>query len=58
LAYWIARRFLGLYAYRAAAGVELFVLAGLAMIAIAALTVGAQTLRAARANPVKSLRYE
>jgi len=58
LAYWVSTKILGIYAYRTPIGVGLFLLAGLAMLAIAALTVGMQTLRAARANPVESLRYE
>jgi putative ABC transport system permease protein len=57
-AYWASRKILENYAYRAPLGAGLYVLAGLAMLAIAALTVGSQTLRAARANPVYSLRYE
>jgi hypothetical protein len=57
-AYWVAAKILGLYAYRTSVGVGLFFLAGLAMLALAAPTVGSQTLRAARANPVDSLRYE
>jgi putative ABC transport system permease protein len=56
--YWISRKILDIYAYRAPLGAGLFVLAGLAMFAIATLTVGSQTLRAARANPADSLRYE
>jgi predicted permease len=58
LAYWTTRRILGTYAYRAPFGAGPFALAALAVLALAALTVGAQTWRAARANPVKSLRYE
>ena len=58
LAYWIARMILGMYTYRTPVGTGLFALAALAMLAVAALTVSAQTLRAARANPVDSLRYE
>jgi putative ABC transport system permease protein len=58
LAYWASRRILSPYAYRASVGVGLYALTALAILAIAALTVGAQTLRAARANPVESLRYE
>jgi len=58
LAYWASRKILSVYAYRAPIGIGLFVAAGLAMIAVAALTVSAQILRAARANPVESLRYE
>jgi putative ABC transport system permease protein len=57
-AYWLSRKVLNLYAYRASVGAGLFLLAGLAMLVIAALTVGSQTLRAARSNPVESLRYE
>ena len=57
-AYWLSRKVLSLYAYRAPVGAGLFLLAGLAMLVIAALTVGSQTVRAARANPVESLRYE
>jgi putative ABC transport system permease protein len=58
LAYFVARMILSTYAYQTPVGAGLFALAALAMLAIAALTVGAQTLRAARANPVESLRYE
>jgi putative ABC transport system permease protein len=58
LAYWASAKILGMYAYRAHVGAGLFVLAGLAMLVVAALTVGTQALRAARANPVESLRYE
>ena len=58
LAYWATRKILGTYAYRASFGAGAFALAALAMLVIAALTVGTQTWRAARANPVDSLRYE
>jgi putative ABC transport system permease protein len=58
LALWVTRMILGTYAYRAPVGAGLFVWGALAMLAVAALTVSAQTLRAARANPVDSLRYE
>jgi putative ABC transport system permease protein len=58
LGFWATRMILSTYAYRAPVGVGLFALGALAMLAVAALTVSAQTLRAARANPVDSLRYE
>lgn len=58
LAYWATQKILGTYAYRAPFGAGFYALAALAMVLLAALTVGAQTLRAARANPVDSLRYE
>jgi len=57
-AYMVSRKILSTYAYRTHVGAGLFALAALAMLAIAALTIGSQTLRAARANPVDSLRYE
>ncbi|MFO7734217.1 MAG: ABC transporter permease, partial [Candidatus Aminicenantes bacterium] len=58
IAYWVTRKILGTYAYRAPFGAGFFALAALAMLVLATLTVGTQTLRAARANPVDSLRYE
>jgi predicted permease len=58
IAYWVTRKILGTYAYRVSFGAGFFALAALAMLVLAALTVGTQTLRAARANPIDSLRYE
>jgi putative ABC transport system permease protein len=58
LAYWASLKILGIYAYRIPLGAGIFALAGLAIIAVAALTVASQTMRAARSNPVDSLRYE
>jgi len=46
------------YAYRTPIGIWVFVLTGGLGLFIAFLSVGYQTLRAARANPVNSLRYE
>ena len=58
VAYFLMRRWLQDFAYRAPLGFVPFVLAALLGMAIALLTVGWQALRAARANPVDSLRYE
>jgi len=58
LAYWVSAKILGIYAYKTSVGFGLFFLAGLSLLAVAALTVVAQALRAAKANPVDSLRYE
>jgi putative ABC transport system permease protein len=58
LAYISMKRWLENFAYRTAPDVGTFVLASLLALAFAMLTVGYQTLRAARANPVDSLRYE
>ena len=46
------------YAYHTRIGWAVFVLAGLTALAIALFTVSFQALKAARANPVESLRYE
>lgn len=46
------------YNYRVAIGWEIFLLAGFVAIAIALITVSFQSIRAAIANPVKSLRTE
>jgi putative ABC transport system permease protein len=51
-------RWLQEYAYRTSVGFWVFALAGGLGLLTALLSVGWQTLRAARANPVESLRYE
>jgi putative ABC transport system permease protein len=56
--YWLMRRWLEGFAFRTSLSVWLFLGSGLAALLIAAATVGAQVVRAAAANPVKSLRYE
>lgn len=58
IAYILARRWLSGFAYRIDLGWEIFVLSAAAALLIAILTVSYQSLRAATANPVKSLRYE
>ncbi len=56
--YMIMHRWLLDYAYRTSIGTWVFILAGGLGLFIALLSVGYQTLRAATANPVESLRYE
>jgi putative ABC transport system permease protein len=51
-------RWLQAFAYRIGLRPGIFVLAALAALALAVLTVSTQTLRAASADPVDSLRYE
>ena len=51
-------RWLQGFAYRTGIGIGLFLLSSLAALLIAILTVSFQAVRAARANPVDSLRYE
>jgi putative ABC transport system permease protein len=58
LAYYLMHRWLQNFAYRTSMSITLFLFSGLLGLAIALLTVGFQSLRAARANPVDSLRYE
>ena len=58
LAYVAAHRWLEDFAYRIDPSARLFVLAGLAGLVIALLTMSYQALKAALANPVKSLRHE
>jgi putative ABC transport system permease protein len=58
LAWYGGTQWLSEYAYRISIGWEVFVLAGVASVAIAFVTVAFQTLTAAWANPVESLRYE
>ena len=56
--YLVMHRWLLDYAYRTSIGIWVFVMAGGLGIFIALLSVGYQTLRAATASPVDSLRYE
>lgn len=58
LAYWAMDRWLDNFAYRIAIQWWMFVLAGLMAVVIALLTVSWHAIRAALANPVKSLRDE
>jgi ABC-type antimicrobial peptide transport system permease subunit len=58
LAWYFMHGWLQGFAYRTALSSWMFVAAGAAAIGIALLTVGFQAMRAAMANPVKSLRTE
>jgi putative ABC transport system permease protein len=58
LAYYFMNRWLQTFAYRTTIGIGIFLVSGLAALAIALLTVGYQSVKAARANPVDSLRNE
>lgn len=58
IAFWLISRWLGNYAYAISLSWWFFVLPVLAVVLIAALTVGFHSVRAATANPVNSLRYE
>ncbi len=58
LAYFFMQKWLADFAYRIDIQWWMFAVAGAAAVAIAFLTVGFQSVRAALANPVKSLRSE
>jgi putative ABC transport system permease protein len=58
LAWWVMDSWLQNYAYRINIGLGVFLLSLLITIGIALLTVGVQSVRAALANPVKSLSSE
>jgi putative ABC transport system permease protein len=58
VAYYAMSRWLRQFAYRTGLGASFFVLAAAGALLFALVTVGVQTLRAASADPVESLRYE
>jgi len=57
-AYYFMNGWLQNFAYRVGLSVWIFILSGLAAFGIALLTVSYQSIKAATANPVDSLRYE
>ena len=58
VAYLVNRRWLQEFAYRVEIHFSTFLIAGLTVLIIATLTVSYQSLKAAMANPVDSLRQE
>lgn len=56
--YWLLTKWLESFAYRVSINPLLFLLGGAVSLTIALLTISYHTLRSARANPVKALRYE
>jgi len=58
LAWWAENEWLGNFAYRTIISWWMFPLGGITMIIMALITLSFQTIRAASANPVKSLRTE
>lgn len=58
LAWYAVNRWLEMYTYKAALGAAVYFLAGAASLVIALLTISFQSIRAASANPVNSLRNE
>jgi putative ABC transport system permease protein len=58
VAYWAMSKWLMTYSYRVSINWWVFALAGVLSIVIALLTVSCQSIKAAVANPIRSLRTE
>ena len=58
IAYYVMSNWLENFAYRVNINWFVFILSGLSTLIIALATIGLHTVRAANANPIKSLRYE
>jgi len=58
IAYYIMHKWLQNYTYRIPIGASMFLIAVVSSVVIAWITVGQRAIRAARVNPVKSLRME
>tara|TARA_R110002050_G_scaffold56512_4_gene127207 strand:- start:14719 stop:17127 length:2409 start_codon:yes stop_codon:yes gene_type:complete len=58
IAWWVMKEWLQNYAFRIDLSVWFFVISGMLAIGIALITIGTRTIKAARQNPVKSLRTE
>jgi len=58
IGYYVIQKWLNNFAYRTNFDWMVFIYSGIATLMIAAVTVGAKSLKAARANPIDSLRYE
>ena len=56
--YWIMNRWLQGFVFRASLSIWIFLASGLAALAVAAVTVSSQVIKAALANPAESLKYE
>jgi putative ABC transport system permease protein len=58
VAYYFGSQWLDNFAYRTDIGILIFLVSGVVSLLLAILTVSYHTFKAARANPVQSLRYE
>jgi putative ABC transport system permease protein len=58
VAYYFGNQWLDNFAYRTDIGVVIFIISGLVSLLLAVITVSYHTIKAAKANPVQSLRYE
>lgn len=58
ISYLVMANWLQIFAYRIDIGIGIYILAGISTLIIALITVSFQTLKVARSNPVKALKYE
>ena len=58
IAYLVMREWLSRFVFRAEIGPDIFIAAGLVTALVAFITVGYQSVKASRADPVRALRYE
>jgi putative ABC transport system permease protein len=58
IAYYLLRWWLNGFTHRIDLGISVFLVTSLAMTMLAFITVGSQAIRAARTNPIESVRYE
>ena len=58
IAWFVTSKWLQNYAYRMDLGISIFLMAGMITLLIAIITIVSKTIRAATANPIKSLRTE
>jgi putative ABC transport system permease protein len=58
LAYWVVNEWLASFAYRSSGGIWIFIITASVMLFVSCITIGFQAIKAALANPVKSLRTE
>jgi putative ABC transport system permease protein len=58
VAYYFGKMWLNNFAYKTEIGILIFIVAGVICLLLAIITVSYHTIRAARTNPINSLRYE
>jgi len=58
LAYFVGQKWLQNFAYKTTIGLDVFLISTLLALIIALITISSQSIKAAVANPVKSMRYE
>jgi hypothetical protein len=58
LAYWVVTEWLASFAYKSSGGIWIFIITASVMLFVSCVTISFQAIKAAMANPVKSLRTE